>query len=194
MLLNLPALDWTPPHLETPRLRLRPLRLTDVDDVFAYASNPNLTRYTLWDTHRTREDSFRFVHNYAQSRYEEGHADPLGLILKDGPDAVIGTVGVFWNTRENRALELGYALAEPYWGRGLIAEAGRAVIDYAFASTDALRVQAHHMAENVASGRVLEKLGLTREGTLRQALWHRGRAWDIVVYSLLRAEWRGPTG
>lgn len=188
---------WTPPTLETPRLWLRPLDEGDADDVFTYASNPHVTRYTLWDAHRTRHDSLAFVNGYASSRYAEGVPEPMGLVLKsrsggsnsERPTPVIGAIGCHWANRPNRCMELGFALGEPYWGRGLTAEAGQALVGYVFAEFGIERLQAHCVVENAASARVLEKVGLRSEGTARSALFHRGRFWDVRHYAVLRSEW-----
>src|SRR5438128_950466 len=109
------SIDWRPPTLETPRLFLRAVTVDDVESVFAYASNPAVTRYTLWDAHRDRNDTLEFVRDYALSRYLEKQPDPLGICLKTDPQRVIGTLGCFWNTRANRTMELGYALGERHW-------------------------------------------------------------------------------
>src|SRR5438874_10660454 len=114
---------WTPPTLETPHLWLRPIDERDADDVFAYAGNANLTRFTLWDAHRTRHDSLAFVNTYAHSRYVEGVPEPMGIVLKeegsgDDPErrgTVIGAIGCHWASRANRCMELGFSLGEPYW-------------------------------------------------------------------------------
>jgi ribosomal-protein-alanine N-acetyltransferase len=68
-------------------------------------------------------------------------------------------------------------------------EAARALLDYVFANTNVERVQAHSMAENVPSQRVMQKIGMRHEGRLRSALFHRGRFWDMEMYSILRGEW-----
>jgi ribosomal-protein-alanine N-acetyltransferase len=185
---------WQPPRLETARLLLRPLTPDDAGSIFAHASNPNVTRYTLWDHHRTLDDTLRFLSEYVPMRTAEGVPDPLGICLKEEPGRVVGCLGCFWNTKANHCLEFGYWIGEPFWGRGLVAEAARALIDYAFRTYPVERMQAHYMAGNAPSGRVLLKLGLTHEGTLRSALFHRGRFRDVHIYSLLRDEWARAAG
>lgn len=87
-------------------------------------------------------------------------------------------------------MELAYAIGEPYWGKGIVAEASRACIDYAFREFDVTRVQAHCKTENELSARVMQKVGMTFEGTFRSAIFHRNRHWDLHSYSVLREEWR----
>jgi [ribosomal protein S5]-alanine N-acetyltransferase len=180
--------NWRPPVLQTPRLRLRPFEESDAAALFAIASNPNVTRYTLWDAHRTIDDTFVFLRDYAGASYLEGMPDPYALELVE-TGALAGATGAHWATQKNKCLEFGFWLAERLWGRGLAAEAGRALVTHLFASYDVERVQAHCFAENTASARVLEKLGLTYEGAHRSALFHRGRFWDLRMYAVLRGEW-----
>ena len=181
-------IDWRPPRLETPRLVLRGVEESDADAVFAYASSPTITRHTLWDTHKDMIDTLEFVRDYAVSRYLEKMPEPYGICLKTDPTRVIGTVGAFWATRTNRTMEMGYALSEAHHGRGIMTEAARAVLAHVFAAYDVERVQAHCMAPNTASARVMQKIGMTFEGTLRSALCHRGTFWDMHMYSILRRE------
>jgi ribosomal-protein-alanine N-acetyltransferase len=92
---------------------------------------------------------------------------------------------------DNALAEIGYSLARAYWGRGLCTEAARAVIDATFAAYDDLnRIHARADNRNTRSQRVMEKLGMTREGVLRMSRVERGEALDEVWYSILRPEWQ----
>jgi ribosomal-protein-alanine N-acetyltransferase len=181
---------WRPPELETPRLRLRAFEDADAAALLEIASNPNVTRYTLWDAHKSIDDCHTFLSDYAAANYLIGVPDPYAIVLKE-IGRLIGAVGAHWASEKNKCLEFGFWIAEPYWGRGLTAEAARALLNYLFVAYDVERVQAHCMAENVTSARVLEKLGLRYEGTHRSALFHRGRFWDLRMYATLRNEWEG---
>ena len=144
--------NWLRPRIETPRLILRPLEESDLTAVFLYCSNPNMTHFTLWETHQTLEDSLYLVRDYAQSRYREQVPDPMGIILKNDPDEmVIGTLGCFWSSKPDGVMELGYHIAEPYWGRGLTTEAARAMVDHAFENYPVDRINSRVFAENVAT-------------------------------------------
>ena len=182
--------DWNPPTLETERLVLRPVTEADAPAVFVYASNPVVTRHTQFETHQTIDDSRWFVNDYARSRYQAREPDPFAIVLKDDPlGMMIGALGAHWVSQPNGTMEFGYSIAEPYWGRGLVAEAARALIEYAFTEYAVERLQARVFAGNDASERVLQKLGFAREGVLRSLVLKRGQWRDIVMYSLLRAEW-----
>jgi RimJ/RimL family protein N-acetyltransferase len=188
------SLDWAPPVLETDRLILRPITAADAPAVFLYASNPNLTQLTLFETHQTIDDSLWFTTDYVRSRYASREPDPFGIVLKGDPvPTVVGALGAHWVSQPNGTMELGYSIAEPYWGRGLVAEAVRAIVGYVLTEYAVERLQARVILGNDASERVLQKLGFTREGVLRSFVLRRGRYWDLAMYSMLRGEWETAT-
>ncbi len=183
---------WTPPTIETDRLVLRPVTEADADAVFAACSNPNLTRFTLFETHKTRDDTLAFVRDYVAASYAEMVPDPFAVTLKNDPGPrMVGAVGCRWASRNDRTMELGYWIAEQLWGRGIAAEACRAVLRFVFASYPAERIQARVVAGHPASVRVLEKVGFTYEGTLRSALFRREKFEDLMMFALLRADHGG---
>jgi ribosomal-protein-alanine N-acetyltransferase len=186
--------EWRPPILTTPRLTLRPFHDGDAEPLFEHARNPNVTRFTLWDHHKTVAESLAFVRDYALLRYREGTPEPYAVTLISD-SRPIGSCGVFWASQPNRTMELGYWLAEPCWGKGIAVEASRAVIGMAFRDYEPERIQARVIVGNTASSRVLEKLGFHHEGILRSSLYRRGKYEDLLFYSLLRTEWDdGPGG
>jgi RimJ/RimL family protein N-acetyltransferase len=181
--------DWRPPILTTARLTLRPFVEADAEPLFQHASNPNATRFTPWDHHKSVADTTAFVRDYAQLRYREGAAEPYAITLTPDLANPVGACGCFWSSQPNKTMELGYWIAEPFWGRGLAAEACRAVLEYAWREIKPERIQARVIAGNTASVRVLEKLGFQYEGTLRRALLRRGNQEDVMIYAVLREEW-----
>ena len=187
--------DWRPPTLETARLVLRPFEEADAEPLFPLAANPAVTRFTLWTHHQTLADTRVFVCDYARSRYADRVPEPLAVCLRADPRRwPVGAVGVFWASRADRVMELGYWLGEPFWGAGYAAEACRAVVAHAFAAYPVERVQARVIVGNDASARVLEKVGFREEGTLRRSLLRRGNFEDVRMYSILRTEWRAANG
>lgn len=176
-------LNWKPPTLDTDRLILRPIELNDAESIFSYAKNPNVCKYTLWETHQSIEDSLNYIKDYIFYYYSKGVPEPLGIALKENPKKIIGTVGCFWTSKSARAMELAYAIAEEQWGKGLVAEASQAVTDYCFKEFALKRIQARCKVENTASSRVMEKIGMTYEGTLKSAIFHRNKFWDMAYYA-----------
>src|SRR5262245_20890357 len=176
----------TIPTLETDRLILRPVAEADAPAIFHACSNPNVTQYTLFDTHRSIDETYAFIRGYATANSGKGLADPLGWVSKADPGAgVIGAAGVHWASEAHGTMECGYWLAEPYWGRGLAAEAVRALAAYAFRAYPIHRLQAHVVDGHARSGRVLEKAGFAFEGVLRRAMVRRGRIDDVRMYSMV---------
>ena len=96
--------EWRPPILETDRLIVRPYEEADAPLLFPLVSNPNSTKYTLWEHHKTIDDTFFFVRDYARSRYAEGVPEPMALAWKDDPERKpIGSVGCHWGSHPNFA-------------------------------------------------------------------------------------------
>jgi ribosomal-protein-alanine N-acetyltransferase len=184
--------DWRPPTLTTVRLTLRAFTADDAEPLFEHARNPNVTRFTLWDAHQSVSDTLNFVHDYALLRYREGTAEPYAITVTPDPRPV-GACGCFWAAKPHQTMELGYWLAEPFWGRGLTTEACRAVLALAFAEYGPERIQARVIDGNHASARVLAKLGFREEGTLRRSLFRRGNFEDVRMFSVLRDEWTATT-
>lgn len=176
----------TIPTIEKNRLTLRPLILSDAEAIFEYAKNPEVSKYTLWEPHKTVEDAKQYITEYATDYYNDGEPEPLGIVLKDS-ERVIGTVGAFWNSK--KSMELAYALSMEFWGKGIATEASIAIMDYCFNNFEIERFQSRCKAPNIASARVMEKIGMSYEGTLRKAIFHRGTSWDMKYYSILRDEW-----
>lgn len=167
------------PLLETPRLRMRSLADTDESAIWAYASDPEVARHLLWDTHTSREDCRAFLRQVG-----EGVLAPVwGLELKEG-GTLIGTLGLSRVDPANFTVEVGFALGQPWWGRGLATEAVQAASTWLL-DQGVRRLEARVFRENAASARVMEKAGYVEEGRLRRAAWAKGRAWDVRIFARL---------
>ena len=102
---------------------------------------------------------------------------------------VIGNIGAFRQTNiHNKTAELGYYIAEEYWGKGIMTEAVKQLCDYVFSHTDIIRIYAEPFAYNIGSCRVLEKAGFQYEGTLRSNELKNGNMLDMKMYSKLKTE------
>lgn len=176
------------PRLETARVVLRRLDWDDADDIFAYASDPEVAALTTWEPHQTPEDSHAFL-GRVMSWYADGFGGPWGLELKL-TGRVVGTAGLAITPEHARA-ELGYALSRSCWGQGLMTEAVREIIRYGFADIDLNRIEARCLPANHASARVMEKAGMTYEGTLREQFYVKNTFIDLRMFSILRREWDG---
>ena len=104
-------------------------------------------------------------------------------------DKAVGSISAFRQGNIHRkTAELGYYLAEEYWGKGIMTEAVRQLCDYVFSHTDIIRIFAEPFAYNIGSCRVLEKAGFQYEGTLRSNAVKNGKVLDMKMYSKLRPE------
>lgn len=176
---------WT---LNTARLVLRPIMEEDIDAVFAACSNPRVTEYTFFETHQDRGESEAFIRECLNAKSPDGKVH-FAITRREAPGVLIGMCGARRiEQRCNSAVELGYWLAVECWHQGYATEAVRGLLPFLFEHFGSERVQAHTIAENAASARVLEKAGMCYEGTLRHATYRRGRYWDVRMYSLLRNE------
>ena len=177
------------PALETERLILRKMTLNDVEAVFAYASDPEVSRYTLWETHRSIEDSRAFLKLTTQ-KYENGGEPDWGIVYK-GNGCLVGVCGlVNWEAEHARA-EIGFVLSREYWGHGFMPEAVRAMFRFGFERMNLNRIEARCIAENAASARVMEKAGMVYEGMLHQREYIKGAYRDIKLYAILREGFPG---
>lgn len=125
---------------------------------------------------------------YAKHNYQRNIPEPYAMTLKSDPRKVIGTAGWFWVSPEHKHIEIAYALARPLWGRGLVCEASKAVLSSALKNHDIHRISSRCIAENIASTRVMEKLGMKYEGTQRQVMFIKGRFVDLKIYAVLGNE------
>ena len=112
----------------------------------------------------------------------------LAVVLRETVE-MIGLVRLQVVAPRHGAAELGFGIRRDLWGRGFGSEAARLLVGFGFRSLGLHRVAAGHHPDNVGSRRVLERLGMTREGHLRQNLLARGRRRDSVVYGVLEHEW-----
>jgi [ribosomal protein S5]-alanine N-acetyltransferase len=178
------------PPLETPRLLLRKVRLSDAADIFAFASDPAVARYTTWPPHPTVVATEAFVRELLQ-RYAQGLVAPWGIVHRDD-GRMIGSCGFAYVMAWHGRAEIAYALSPAYWGRGLMPEALRAVLAFGFETLQLNRIEARCEVENHASERVMQKVGMQFEGVLRQHAQVMGQYRDLKLYSMLRQEWPGP--
>ena len=173
------------PVLRTPRLLLRPYRSDDVDDVLAYATDPEWNRYLGVPEPYTRRSAEEFV---ARCILVDGETRFEWAIVHEG--RVSG--GISLRVYGSGSAEMGYSIARPLWGRGLTTEAATAVIAHGFEKLGLARIQAAADIRNEGSWRVMEKLGMEREGVMRSNRLVRDTRVDDVFYAILREGWSPP--
>lgn len=174
------------PTLTTARLHLRPFTLADAPAVEHLAGDPAVADTTLNIPHPYPPGGGGIWIATHRERAELG--DQFTWAIADAStDQLYGAIGLVVTARHQRG-ELGYWLGVPYWGRGYTAEAAAAVRDYAFTTLNLYRIVAQHFARNPASGRVMQKIGMTYEGTLRQHVRKGDHFEDSVCYGMLHSD------
>lgn len=174
------------PTLKTERLILRPFRMDDAEDVARLCNDRAIAATTLLIPHPySAGDAEDWIAGH-QDRCDSGRGVDFAVTAKDGGE-LVGAVGLGIDKEHDRA-EIGYWIGVPYWGRGYATEAGAAVLRWALEVRGLERVFAYHFASNPASGRVLEKIGMRREGVSRSHLKKWGERHDCVLYGIVRGD------
>lgn len=176
------------PTLRTERLILRPFAATDAQEVRRLAGDRDVASTTRRIPHPYPEGAAEAWIASQDRAWDEGREANLAIVRTDG-DRLLGAIGLIVRSEDSKA-ELGYWIGKPYWGQGYGTEAARAVLRYGFEELGLNRIYAHHMVRNPASGRILEKLGMTREGLLRQHVIKWGQFEDVVLYGILREQYK----
>ena len=170
------------PILETRRLTLRNFREADISELIPLIGAREIAATTLRIPHP-------YTHNHALeflTGYAKGPDLVLAIVLR-AQGRLCGGIGLHPENPHQRA-ELGYWIGLPYWGHGYATEAAQAVVRYGFNELKLNRIFASHFKENRASQRVLTKLGMRREGCMRQHVFKWGQFIDLELYSILREE------
>ena len=174
------------PVIRTERLTLRPFRLEDAKDVQRLAGSKAIADTTA-----------RVPHPYEDGMAEKWIKSHRGLfrrrkaviyaVTRSDTKKLVGAIGLELHMADERA-EIGYWIGRRYWNRGYATEAAEAMLMYGFMELGLKRIYAHHMKRNPSSGRVMQKIGMKREGLLRQHLKKGRRFEDLVFYGILREE------
>lgn len=176
------------PLLRTARLTLRPFTSADAPEVERLCSVYEIALNTLSIPHPYPEGAAREWIAKHQEDFDQNRA--IHFAIDDGQ--VAGAMGLV--LRDEGIAELGYWIGVPYWGRGYASEAAAEVVRWGFEERGLERIYAQHFGRNPASGRVLQKIGMHLEGTLRRHLRKWDEYVDVVCYGLLREEWLSGAG
>lgn len=175
-------------RLETDRLILRPTSINDAEQMYNWASDPEVSKYLFWQPHADIEVTKGVLADWDKKneRLDYYH---WGIVLKD-TEQIIGAGGVVGGVDErHHSADLGYCLSRAYWGKGYMTEAISAMIAYLFNTVGLNRISASHDTDNVASGRVMQKCGMTFEGIRRQSHYCVRRGfYDSAYYAILKTD------
>ncbi|KAH6767936.1 Acyl-CoA N-acyltransferases superfamily protein [Perilla frutescens var. frutescens] len=168
--------------MDPSRISLRPFKLSDADDMLLWAGDDRVTNSLRWKTLTSKEETLAFIEQVCIP-----HPWRRSICIDDRS---IGFVSVFPGSGdESHQAHIGYAIAVEHWGQGITSRAVKMAGPRVFEDfPHIVRLQAFVDVENVASQKVLEKAGFTREGLLRKYLCVKGKILDMVVFSLLSTD------
>ncbi|KUG58161.1 GNAT family N-acetyltransferase [Nesterenkonia jeotgali] len=176
------------PELSTKRLVLREFVSGDVDGVHNYAADPQVCRYMDWGPN-TLAQTEAFVREVVTASSSSTQDSFTWAVTAD--DVVVGACSVSVTSAAHRRAEMGYVLARAHWGQGYASEAAAVVLEFAHRELKALRVEATCRPENVASQRVLRRIGMQREALLRSHVLIRGQRADSFLFASIDPELAG---
>lgn len=166
--------------------KLRKWQKEDVKDVFRYADNPRIAENlrNLFPYPYTMQDAEGYVYSCAENTEERQICRAIEVNHE-----VVGSIGIFLGSDVyEKSAELGYWLAEPFWGKGIMTAAVKQACEGAFEKFDIVRIFAEPYGYNQGSRKVLEKAGFTLEGIMKQGVYKNGKVHDYCMYALLRCE------
>ncbi len=175
--------------INTDRLYLKKINTADALQMYNnFASDDRVSRYMSWESFKTSEDTEKWLLEW-QEEYKKDDTYYWGVYLKSSNE-LIGTVYMLTEGSIAKIASLSYCLGYAYRGNGYICEAVKAVIDFGFNKVGYNRIEAYHAKSNVQSARVMQKAGMTKEGTLRQRCKTHNGYEDCVYYSILKDEYK----
>jgi ribosomal-protein-alanine N-acetyltransferase len=171
------------PEIQTPRLRLRKIELTDAEATYAMRSDPVTMQYLPRPIHTRLEESMDLLRR-VMADLDAENGISWAICLKDDP-ALIGNIGLWQLDKSNRRGEIGYMLHRSFTGKGYATEALEAVEHFGFRQMDLHAIEGHVSPENTASFRVLQRRGFIQEAHFRQNQFYEGRYTDTLVFAKL---------
>ncbi|HEX4780829.1 MAG TPA: GNAT family N-acetyltransferase [Usitatibacter sp.] len=181
-----------PTPIETGRLRVRLAEESDLPALLEVNGDAEVTRflpYATWDSPAAAQGWFKRMADL------QATGTALQFVVADKDcDKAMGTCLIFRHDEGSARAELGFVLGRKHWGGGYMTEALTALVDRAFDGMALRRLEAEANPLNIASGRLLRRLGFVREGLLRQRWVSKGAAYDVEAYGLLHGDWTGGRG
>lgn len=175
-------------RLETSRLILRRFTIEDAQQMFRnWASEDEVTKYLTWPTHSDWNVTKMVLSDWS-AKYDKLDFYNWAIEQKELKE-VIGNISVVSYHDETLSANLGYCIGTKWWGQSIMSEAACAVLKYLFEEVGFNRIAAGYDSDNPKSGRVMQKIGMTYEGTLRKSGLNNQGIIDIVWYSILKKEW-----
>ena len=175
--------------LQTDRLILRRFVESDAEAMFQnWASSAENLTYVTWDPHSDVEVTRKSIRNWVGS-YTNPNYYKWAICLKEKSEQVIGDISIVEMDENDSSCEIGYVLGKAYWGLGMMTEALKAVLDFCFIQVGFQKVRARYASLNPASGRVMEKAGMSYLKTVANGVERKGYLADLIYYQISREDW-----
>jgi len=176
-------------QLETERLLLRPIELTDAEAILSYRSDAETNKYQGWIPTSIADVNYFIHYKVSQEINLPGTWLQFVIIHKESNE-IIGDIGVHFLSADTYQVELGCTLSKTYHGKGFAGEALRVMINYLFNTLDKRRIMASIDPRNDSSIKLYERLGFRKEAHFRESIYLNGEWVDDLVYALLKKEWK----
>ena len=171
-------------NLETQRLILRRFKVSDSKDMFLnWANDESVTKFLTWEPHQSIEETKQLLVEWVKS-YNKSDYYQWGIVLKE-EDVLIGSIAAVKTDEELNIAEIGYCMGKKWWGKGIMAEALKRVIEFFFDEVEVKKVVAKHYIDNINSGKVMKKAGMTYEKTVEEEFKEEAR---VMCYYLIKNE------
>ena len=181
------------PVMQTARLSFRDFTIDDYDAVHAYASDPEVTRYTAFGPN-TPEQTRGFLQLASEQSSSADRAHYTFALIHKETNELIGSCGLMRSDTNGPQYSFGYVLSKEWWRQGLASEATLALMKFGFGGLRAHRLWAHVFLGNTGSEKVLQKLGFRYEGCALKALYVRNAWHDLQTFAMLESEWQKRPG
>ena len=174
--------------LQTERLILRRFMESDAEAMFQnWASSAENLTYVTWNPHPgvevTRNSICNWVDSYTNPNYYK-----WAICLKENPEQVIGDISIAEMNEDDSSCEIGYVLGKDYWGNGMMTEALKTILDFCFTQAGFQKVKARYASLNPASGRVMEKAGMSYLKTITNGVERKGYLADLIYYQVSKED------
>ncbi len=176
------------PSLATRRLVLRPLELSDAERVYAYRTDPEVSRFQSWEPASPQEVRTFIERLYTMAPLSPGEWFQIGMTLREGGE-LVGDCGLHARADDRRQVEIGITVAPGFQRQGLASETFKTLLTFLFTRTETHRVYCSVDPRNHPCIRLLGRVGMRQEAHLKESLWIKGAWMDDVIFAVLRSEW-----
>jgi len=175
------------PPIQTKRLLLREFKIEDINSVHNYASDAEVVRYSTWGPNN-EQDTKEFLDSVLKCQSDKHRYHYEVAVVTKYDNILIGTCGINVENPDNNEGWIGYCYNKYFWGNGYATEASKAIINFGFSQLNLHRIFATCDTSNIGSEMVLKKIGMVKEGHLRENKWQKGKYRDSFIYSILDYE------